>query len=109
MTPRWMRAPGRWRRWRAKDATHPAPTCRNYRAAWWRSNGGDYPAAIEALAPLAAQSERIGGSRAQHDLIEFTLLKAYLNADRLEEARQLLATRRPAASGVPVAGVATLS
>ncbi|HEY0567524.1 MAG TPA: hypothetical protein VGD13_05230, partial [Xanthobacteraceae bacterium] len=69
---------------------------------------GDYPAAIAALAPLARQSERIGGSRAQHDLIEFTLLKAYLNADRLEEARQLLVTRRPGASGFPVAGAAAL-
>lgn len=64
---------------------------------------GDYPGAIAALAPLARQNERIGGSRAQHDLIEFTLLKAYLNADRLEEARQLLTTRRPGASVVPVA------
>jgi hypothetical protein len=26
--------------------------------------------------PLAGENERIGGSRAQHDLIEFTLLKA---------------------------------
>jgi hypothetical protein len=50
------------------------------------------------------QSERIGGSRAQHDLIEFTLLKACVNADHLEEARQLLATRRAGPSGVPVAG-----
>ena len=69
---------------------------------------GDYPAAIDALAPLAKQSERIGGSRAQHDLIEFTLLKAYLNADRLEEARQLLMARRPGASVVSVAGAGAL-
>ena len=69
---------------------------------------GDYPAAIAALAPLARQSERIGGSRAQHDLIELTLLKAYLNADRLEEARQLLVTRRPGTLGVAVAGAAAL-
>ncbi len=69
---------------------------------------GDYPAAIAALAPLVRQSERIGGSRAQHDLIDFTLLKAYLNAGLLEEARQLLATRRPGASGVTVAGAAAL-
>jgi hypothetical protein len=66
---------------------------------------GDFVAAITALAPLAGENERIGGSRAQHDLIEFTLLKAYLNADRLEEARRLLSARRPGASGVPVAGV----
>jgi tetratricopeptide (TPR) repeat protein len=69
---------------------------------------GDFSAAIEALAPLANQSERIGGSRAQHDLIEFTLLKAYLNTDRMEEARHLLRTRRPGASGVPVDGVTAL-
>ena len=69
---------------------------------------GDFPAAIEALAPLAGENERIGGSRAQHDLIEFTLLKAYLNAGRLEEARDLLGARRPSASGVPVAGVAAV-
>jgi len=69
---------------------------------------GDFDAAIAALAPLAGQNERIGGSRAQHDLIEFTLLKAYLNAGRLEEARQLLRTRRPGATGVVVAGVSAL-
>jgi len=34
---------------------------------------GDFSVAIEALAPLAGGNERIGGSRAQHDLIEFTL------------------------------------
>lgn len=69
---------------------------------------GDFSAAIDALAPLVGESERIGGSRAQHDLIEFTLLKAYLNADRLEEARRLLSARRPGASDVPVAGVAAV-
>ena len=69
----------------------------------------NFSAAIDALAPLAGQSERIGGSRAQHDLIEFTLLKAYLEADRPEEARRFLDARRPGASGVPVMGVATLT
>lgn len=69
---------------------------------------GDLPAAIEALAPLCGESERIGGSRAQHDLIAFTLLKACIDAGRLEEARRLLAARRPGASGVPVAGIAVI-
>ena len=69
---------------------------------------GDFSTAIDALAPLAGENERIGGSRAQHDLIEFTLLKAYLGADRLEEARHLTSKRRPSASGIPVAGVAAL-
>jgi len=69
---------------------------------------GDFSAAIDALAPLAGESERIGGSRAQHDLIEFTLLKAYLEANRLEEARRLLSARRPGASGIPVIGLAAI-
>ena len=69
---------------------------------------GDWLAAIAALTPLAGQNERIGGSRAQHDLIEFTLLKAYLETGRPEEARQLLAARRPGAAGVPVAGLAAV-
>jgi tetratricopeptide (TPR) repeat protein len=69
---------------------------------------GDFAGAIAALAPLAKQNERIGGSRAQHDLIEFTLLKAYLDAGQPEEARHLLAARRPGARGVPVAGIAAV-
>ncbi len=69
---------------------------------------GDYSNAIEALAPLAGQNERVGGSRAQHDLIEFTLLRAYLSANRLSEARHLLAVRRPGASGLPVYGIAAV-
>jgi tetratricopeptide (TPR) repeat protein len=68
----------------------------------------DFAATIAALAPLAGQNERIGGSRAQHDLIELTLLKAYLGAGRLEEAKRLLSARRPGASGVPVAGIAAV-
>ena len=68
----------------------------------------DFTATIEALAPLAGRNERIGGSRAQHDLIEFTLLKSYFGAGRLEEAKRLLRARRPGASGVPVAGIAAV-
>jgi tetratricopeptide (TPR) repeat protein len=70
--------------------------------------GGDFSAAIEALVPLVRENERIGGSRAQHDLIEFTLLRACLLANRLDEARHLLGARRPGASGVPVLGVAAV-
>jgi tetratricopeptide (TPR) repeat protein len=66
---------------------------------------GDFSSAIEALEPLAGENERIGGSRAQHDLIDFTLLRAYLAADRPKEAQHLLSVRRPGASGIPVLGV----
>src|SRR5882757_1575563 len=69
---------------------------------------GDFSAAIETLSTLVGENERIGGSRAQHDLIEFTLLSAYLRANRLGEARHLLSVRRPGASGVPVLGVAAV-
>jgi len=67
---------------------------------------GDFSGAIEAPAPLARENERIGGSRAEHDLIEFILLKAYINANGLEEARRLLSVRRSGPSGIPVMGVA---
>jgi hypothetical protein len=64
--------------------------------------------AIEALAPLAGQNERIGGGRAQHDLIEFTLLRAYIEANRPQEVKRLLDVRRPGASGIPVMGIAAV-
>jgi tetratricopeptide (TPR) repeat protein len=53
----------------------------------------DFKSAIDALEPIAADLERIGGSHAQLDLVRFTLLQAYLAADRPEAARQLLHTR----------------
>ena len=68
----------------------------------------DYAAAIAEIEPVFAQHERIGGSRAQRDLVEFTLLKAYLSDGRLENARRLLDQRRPGPVGVPVAGLAAL-
>jgi len=40
----------------------------------------DFSAVIDALEPIAGELERIGGSRAQLDLVEFTLLKAYVGA-----------------------------
>ena len=70
---------------------------------------GDFAGAIESLAPLAGECQRIGGSHAQHDLIEYTLLQAYLRADRLAEARQLLRARRVQACSIPVLGVAAAS
>src|SRR6266446_3676431 len=56
----------------AREGRYPSgsylPTLSRGFAAFER---GDFFAAIEVLAPLAAENERIGGSRAQHDLIEF--------------------------------------
>ena len=68
----------------------------------------DFAAAIDALEPIAGELERIGGSRAQLDLVEFTLLKAYLGADRLDDARRMLSARGRGSSGLPVAGLAAV-
>ena len=57
---------------------------------------------------LLEARERIGGSRAQVDLVEGTLLKAYLGAGRLDDARRLLSERRPGPGDIPVAGLAAL-
>jgi tetratricopeptide (TPR) repeat protein len=64
----------------------------------------DFAAAIDALEPIAGELERLGGSRAQLDLVEFTLLKAYLGTDRPDDARRMLSARHPGPSGLPVAG-----
>jgi tetratricopeptide (TPR) repeat protein len=66
---------------------------------------GDHAAAIDAFEPIVGELERIGGSRAQLDLVVFTLLKACLNADRPDDARLVLGQRRPGAMLPPVAGL----
>ena len=55
----------------------------------------DWQATIDAIAPVFAERHRMSGSRAQTDLVEFTLLRAYRAAGREEEADALLARRRP--------------
>ena len=54
------------------------------------------------------ERDRLSGSRAQIDLVEFTLLKAYLATGRFEEAR-LLVDRRRGPRGIPVAGLEVLA
>lgn len=66
---------------------------------------GDWPAAIATLESALTETVRIGGSRAQRDLIENTLIAAYLKSGKASDARALVeqhADRRPA---VPVAGL----
>lgn len=69
---------------------------------------GDYAAAIAAFEPVATELQRVGGSRAQLDLIEFTLLKAYLAAGRVDDARRMVGARGRGSSRLPVAGLAAL-
>jgi Flp pilus assembly protein TadD len=68
----------------------------------------DFSAVIDALAPIVGDLERIGGSRAQLDLVEFTLLKAFLDADRPDDARRMLRLRGCGSSDLPVAGLAAV-
>lgn len=60
---------------------------------------GDWRSAIDTLQPLLAQVVRIGGSRAQRDLLNLTLAAALVHDGRAGEARTLLAAhnhdRRP--------------
>jgi tetratricopeptide (TPR) repeat protein len=66
----------------------------------------DWAGATRHLIAAMADHARIGGSRAQRDLLEFTLLAALSNQGRSQEARDLLALRRPVmAAAHPVRGL----
>jgi hypothetical protein len=66
--------------------------------------GGRYEETIAALAPVLDRLVRVGGSLAQRDLFEHTLLAAYVRAGRPAEARALLTRRVDRRPSVPVAG-----
>jgi hypothetical protein len=66
---------------------------------------GRYDETIAVLAPVLHQLVRVGGSWAQRDLFEHTLLAAYLRAGRQEEARALLGRSVARSRSVPVAGL----
>lgn len=65
----------------------------------------DWAEAIRLLEPVIGEHERIGGSRAQRDLVEYTLLKAYIEAGRVLEAEKVLARSRIRRVAAPVAGL----
>jgi tetratricopeptide (TPR) repeat protein len=67
----------------------------------------DFGSAITLIEAMFAERDRLSGSRAQIDLVEFTLLKAYLATGRTDEARRLV-DRRRGPRGIPVAGLADL-
>ena len=51
--------------------------------------------AANLLAPAMSGHERIGGSRAQRDLLEYALLNALLKMGKTDEAHRMLTMRRP--------------
>jgi hypothetical protein len=68
---------------------------------------GDWTRVVDELKPVLDTHERVGGSRAQRDLLEYSVTCALLRSGRANEARRLIAARRPqnAASGLPLAGM----
>jgi tetratricopeptide (TPR) repeat protein len=68
----------------------------------------DWAGAVAELEPVMAAHERIGGSRAQRDLVEYALVVSLLRAGRIDEAHRLLQTRRLAGrlSRWPIQGAA---
>ncbi|MCG8493242.1 MAG: hypothetical protein MI743_16595, partial [Sneathiellales bacterium] len=69
--------------------------------SWKAIAGEDWQTALEHLAPVMAQTEPLGGSRAQRDLLELTYANLLLKLGKTEEARRSLITRRPVLSPSP--------
>ncbi len=67
-----------------------------YQKAEWAKAASIFESAL-------AETVRIGGSRAQRDLVEYTLLAAYLKDGRAAEASKLIARRTDRRPAVPVA------
>lgn len=58
----------------------------------------NWPAAADHLRAAMADTARIGGSRAQRDLVEHSLLACLMRQGRKSEAKDLVALRRPVIS-----------
>lgn len=80
-----------------------APIARGFRAF----AASDWEGALAELRPQIESHERLGGSRAQRDLLEYTVTCAMLRCGRGDEARRFIARRRPqnGAGGYPLAGL----
>lgn len=65
---------------------------------------GDDGRAIELIRSILPERERMGGSRAQVDLVEATLLRACVRANRIDDARSVRHDRRSGPAGLPVLG-----
>lgn len=65
----------------------------------------DWVEAIRLLEPVVGEHQRIGGSRAQRDLVEYTLLKAYVESGRTADAERLRRRSRKRGLASPVAGL----
>lgn len=54
---------------------------------------GEYSQAVQLIEPIAGQLARLGGSHAQREVFEDTLLEAYLRAEQFDKAEGMLQSR----------------
>ena len=97
--PRWpMPWPERVRRWSGSSAM-PRARC----GIWYPISGrhlvtlaaANWAGAVGHLTRAMADHARLGGSRAQRDLIEYALAGALMRMGKADEARRLLMMHRP--------------
>ena len=69
--------------------------------AWGEIARENWSAALEELVKVMGATERLGGSRAQRDLLELTYANVLLKLGMSEEAHRSLATRRLVLAGSP--------
>lgn len=75
--------------------------------AWGAVAREDWAGALREMAPVMADHARLGGSRAQRDLLELTWLLCLMRTGARDEAKRAMATRRPVfAQAAPVEGYA---
>lgn len=75
--------------------------------AWGAIARQDWATALQHMGPVMADHARLGGSRAQRDLLELTYLNLLLKSGHSEEARRSMVARRPIfGHSAPVAGYA---
>ncbi|MBF9058266.1 tetratricopeptide repeat protein [Rhodobacterales bacterium HKCCSP123] len=89
------------------EAGFAADLVRPVARAWGLIARQDWDGALAELTPVMADHARLGGSRAQRDLLELTWVTLLLKSGRSEEAHRSIAARRPVfATHAPVAGFA---
>jgi len=69
--------------------------------AWDAIARQDWGTALSELVQVMGSTERLGGSRAQRDLLELTYANVLLKLGQVTEARRSLATRRPVLATAP--------
>ena len=84
----------------AGDLVRPVAT------SWGQIARENWDGALESLADVMATTERLGGSRAQRDLIELAYVNVLIKLGLKDEAHRTLKLRRPVLSkSTPVAGM----